>query len=110
MESALKQLEQNKISIKRAYKEIYKTQQKNKPKRSRFIKFKVTTNENKKIDWFLRLFFLLPIHTGMLFFITRFIAFKKTDFDLSVIKELISYKGIVIYIKSKEGGEVLIKT
>ena len=109
----LYQLKDNTISTKEAYKELYVPKKEPMMRRAHFVKLRIRVPEEKGVNRFLRLLFLLPIPLMFVRIALRFVRDKDED-SLPLTKQeifnLISYKGIVVSVKSKNGEDIFIKT
>lgn len=110
----LLQLSQGNLRPNAAYKELYGTPKAQRMGRAHFVKLRIRIPEEKGISRFLAFLFLCPVP---LFIVRMFIKKMKPDamgekvpLSPKEIMELISYKGIIVEVKAKDGTNVLIKT
>lgn len=105
----LTKLSENKISLKRSYKLLYK---KRKIRKAKFVKMRIDILESKKISFFINMLFLLPIPVGILmFFLKNYKSPIHKDFPLTVYEllELGIYKGAHIMVSSPGEANIKIK-
>ncbi len=100
------------ISPKEAYKELYSSKSKRKLRKAHFVKIKVRVPDDKAANRILRIFLLFPFPLFLIRIALRFVKDDSDSLPLSKneIYELISYRGINVNVKSKNGELVIIKT
>ena len=114
----LTNLQENKISIEEAYKEIFgyksKSRKTNSYRKAHFIKFRVTVPDQKGVNSFLRVLFLFPFPLFLVKIILFFIKSKNYENKFYLTKDdlmnIISTKNININISASTGEKILIKT
>ncbi|MBU1144311.1 MAG: hypothetical protein KJ971_00455 [Firmicutes bacterium] len=111
--NVLFQLRENEISPKEAYKELYPKGTKTKMRRAHFVKLKIRIPEEKGVNRFLGVLFLLPLPLFLVKFGLRLA--KNIDEDtLPMPKDellrMISYRGIKLSVNAKSGEKIIIKT
>lgn len=106
----LNKLYQNKISIKKAYKLLYKER---KAKRSHFVKLRIYIPEEKRVTRFVNFLFLLPIPLFIIkFFLRRSQRYVSDSIKIPIkdIVDVFGIKGAVIDVLADDNTKVLIKT
>ena len=114
----LKLLDENKISVKKAYKQIYRSGNVIRfTNRAHFIKLKIIIPDEKGVNTFLRILFFLPFPIFILDLVLPFIkmdgmGIDKIGLDLSKadILKLIKSKGINIVVNASSNERIIIKT
>ncbi len=114
MENTTLQLLRNReISTKEAYDNLYSKVRFQKPRRAHFIKIRIIIPGEKGVTRFLRVLFLFPAPMFLVKLGLRLAKFDSNEdmpLSKSEILKLISYKGIIVNVKSHSGEKVIIKT
>ncbi len=109
----LQQLRNREISAKEAYEDLYPKVKFQKPRRAHFVKLRIIIPNEKGVTRFLKILFLLPAPLFMVKLGLRFVKFD-SDGDMPLSKseiiKMISYKGIIVDVKTHSGEKVIIKT
>jgi hypothetical protein len=109
----LDQLENNEISTKKAYRLLVKEPKPVKMRRASFIKVRISIPEEKGVNTLLKFLLALPFPIFVFkLFIKRRKTFKIQQLELSgeELIDLISYRGILVQVKSQDGVKIHIKT
>ncbi len=113
-DEVLTQLNEGKITIKKAYKTLFKPNHQKKPRRASFVKVHIKTSESRAVNIFLGIILLLPVPIFMI----KWILKKRSNqvisdqFQMSTTEliELISLRGVKVDILTNSKERVLIKT
>jgi len=110
----LNQLNNKKISTKKAYKQLYGYQPK--LRRAHFMKLKINIQDDKKTSRLLTILFIFPIALVFVKIILKMmmkkkhIYIKQLPLSTNEIIELISYKGLLVNIDAHDEANIVIKT
>jgi hypothetical protein len=108
------QLAAGEIGVRKAYSELYKTPKARRYPRAHFLKLRIRTPEEKGVNRFLAFLFWLPIPLLYVRIGLAFVKAKDGNDPLPLPKQeimkLLSYRGIVVEVDSKDGTKILIKT
>lgn len=112
MNDVLTNLQNQTISAKEAYQELYGKPKKVKgPRRAHFIRLKIRTSDDKAANRLLGILFALPVPLGLVRFGLRFVKNEETlPMPKKELFDLISHKGIKVQVKTQSGDTVYIKT
>ena len=108
------QLNQNEIITKQAYQLLYPKQKQRKPRRASFVKMSIRVPDEKGVNIFLSILFLLPIPI----FIIKWVVKKRANIQIGdqmnmspkELIDLISMRGVRVDIKTATRERILIKT
>ncbi len=106
-------LQKNEITPNKAYKKIYKQNQKiNFTNNAHFIKLKIHIPDEKGVNTFLKILFFLPIPLIIFRIALPFIKFDKMNIPISKeeIYKLINSKNIKIIVNASTKEKIIIKT
>lgn len=113
----LMKLQSNTISAEKAYKDLYKEEKiKRVPffKRAHFIKLSIKVPDQKGVNAFLRVLFLLPIPILFLRIVFSFVKVDNFESDIPLSKreimDLIAHRGVKVKVNANGGEKVYIKT
>ncbi len=110
---ALVLLQNNKISAKKAYKSIYRSDELIQfTNKAHFIKLKIIIPDEKGVNVFLRILFFLPIPLFLFKIVFPFIKIENTDipFSKTELLQMITSKNISIVVNTSTKEKVIIKT
>lgn len=102
----LKELEEQKISPKQAYKRIYKKKRIKKLKKGRFVKVIMNFKEHKVLTFIFGCFTLLPLPIGL---VKYFLKKRMTEEEKNDLDNVTFYKGMGININAPDEVKIIMK-
>ncbi len=113
----LTRLTANEITPEKAYKELYKKENRVRVpffKRAHFIKLKIRIPDQRGVNTFLGVLFFMPLPILFLRIIMSFVKMDNFSDEIPFSKRelinLIAYKGVRIKVNANSGEKILIKT